>query len=47
MIGREAVLNPNVFTQNFFTENATHIQNCTSFYPDALSHTLYAMASHF
>ncbi len=31
-IGKEAVFNVNVFTQNFFTENATLIQNCTSFY---------------
>ncbi|NDO80114.1 hypothetical protein CJP72_04795 [Citrobacter sp. NCU1] len=31
--GREAVFNDNVFTQDFFTENATHKQNCTSFNP--------------
>jgi len=41
------VFNDNVFTQVFFTENATHIQNRTSFYPYALSHKLISMASHF
>jgi len=31
--GKEAVFNVNVFTRNFFTEDAIHKQNCTSFDP--------------
>jgi|GEM_PF-2580282 hypothetical protein len=45
--GKEAVFNVNVFTRNFFTEDAIHKQDCTSLTYELLSHICKLMASHF